>query len=127
MKDVRIDAPAALWVAGKNATLEEVARALQPPSPEEIIKAQDVEIRRLRSELERLHINQGTIANAAVGLTHMLIEQQDRKSHEVRIPHNMRLKLDGAQIKLRQEPSGDIFVSYYDGVMPVWDGRAADD
>lgn len=122
--DANIRAPAAAWFAGNNPIRLEVAAGLEPPSPEEVIQAQDVEIRRLSSEMYRLHVTAGTIANAAIALTHMLLESQDRKGTEVRIQRDLRNRLDGAQIKVRTEPEGDIFVSYSDATKPIWEGRA---
>lgn len=122
MKDVVVHAPPAEWFAGKNATRAEIEKAIEPPSPQEIIQAQDVEIRRLSSELYKLRVTAGTIANAAVALTHMLLE--DHEGTEVRVTRALRNRLDGAQIKVRTDVDSDIFVSYCDGSEPVWDGRA---
>lgn len=121
MKDAIIRAPAAEWYAGKNATQIEVKAALEPPSPQEIIQAQDVEIRRLRSGIHQIQVTAGTIANAAVALTHMLREANGR-SPEIRISRDLQRRLDGAQIKVRTDADGDIYVSYVDGTEPIWDG-----
>lgn len=124
MKDVRIQAPIAEFFTGKNPTQAELAAALEPPSPQEIISAQDVEIRRLQTELYKLRVTAGTIANTTVAIAHMLLEERGVPgAREVKIPRQLRNRLDGQQISVRSDADGNTYVSYVESPEPVWDGR----
>ena len=125
IRDVFVKAPPAVFFPGKNATSAEVRAALEPPSPQEIIQAQDVEIRRLATELNQLRVTANTIANSTVALVHMLQEARGGKRDEVRIPMSLRAKLDGQSVQARvDEVTGEIILSYVEAPDVVFDGRA---
>ena len=124
MKDVWVTAPPAVFFPGKNPTVAEVRAAIEPPSPEEIIQAQDVEIRRLATRLNQLQVTANTIANSTVALVHMLGEARGGPLDEVRIPMSLRARLDGASVKARvDDVSGDIFLTYVNAPDVVFEGR----
>lgn len=118
--DVRIHAPIAqAMYAGVNPV-----STLPIPSKDEIIQAQDVEIRRLMGEAEKLRVTAATIANATVCLVYMLGEERGDSRQEIRIPRSLKQRLDGAQIKLRAEPDGEILISHTAQANDVvFDGR----
>lgn len=124
MKDVRILAPTAVFFPGGNPTSADIRAAVEPPSPQEIIQAQDVEIRRLTTRLNQLQVTANTIANSTVALVHMLGEARGGPLNEVRIPMSLRAKLDGASVKARvDDVSGDIFLTYVNAPDVVFEGR----
>ena len=89
------------------------------------MQAQAVELQYLRSEIEKLRVNAGTIANATVCLVYLLAEEMGGRYDEITIPKELRHRLDGAEIKLRVEPAGDIVVGYATANDVVYDGRVA--
>ena len=123
MKDVSIKAPSAEFFVSPNPTVEEIRRALEPPSKDEIIQAQGIEIRRLQSELAKLRVGASTIANATVCLVHMLGEERGQRQDEVLIPRELRNRLDGTQVQIRCDEMDDIHLSYVDADDVVFAGR----
>jgi hypothetical protein len=123
-RDVHVTAPPAVFFPGKNATVAEVHAALEPPSPQEIIQAQDVEIRRLATELNQLRVTANTIANSTVALVYMLQEERGGKRDEIRIPVALRAKLDGQSVQARvDDVTQEIVLSYVEAPDVVFDGR----
>lgn len=113
-----------MFFPGKNATQAEVRAALEPPSPQEIIQAQDVEIRRLATELNQLRVTANTIANSTVALVYLLQEARGGKRDEVRIPMSLRARLDGQSVQARvDDVTGEIVLSYVEALDVVFDGR----
>lgn len=123
MKDVTVKAPAAEFFVSPNPTVEEIRKALEPPSKDEIIQAQGIEIRRLQSELAKLRVGASTIANATVCLTHMLGEERGHRLTEVLIPRALRNRLDGTQVQIRCDEMDDIHLSYVEANDVVFSGR----
>lgn len=123
-RDVHVAAPTAVFFPGRNATQAEVRAALEPPSPQEIIQAQDVEIRRLATELNQLRVTANTIANSTVALVYLLQEARGGKRDEVRIPMSLRARLDGQSVQARvDDVTGEIVLSYVEALDVVFDGR----
>lgn len=109
-KDVHVYPPPATWGMGK-ALPQDV---FDPPTPQEIIQAQAVELRMLQSELYKLRTTANTIANIAAFL--IWKSEQDNPdpspSGEVRVPAEFRDRL-GKDIKLTAGREGDEIVARY--------------
>lgn len=127
-KDVTIFAPPAHRIAGPNPSQLELQSLMRPPSAEEIIQQQDVEIRRLQRELSQMHATMGTIANATVACVKMIREKDGDSANydELMIPIEMQRQIDGAQIKVRRDADMNLYVSYAGGDAPMFDGRPAE-
>lgn len=109
-KDVHVYPPPATWGMGK-ALPQDV---FDPPTPQEIIQAQAVELRMLQSELYKLRTTANTIANIAAFLVWK--SEQDNPepnpSGEVRVPESFRRQF-GNSIKLTAGREGDEIVARY--------------
>lgn len=117
-RDVRIVAPAAHFMAKVSLPVG------HPPTPEELVQLQQTEIRRLSAELEQLRITANTIANTTVALVYMLQEERGGPRDEVRIPRELRERLDGHTIQVRSEPEDTVVTFLGRSSEHVWDGRA---
>jgi len=111
-----------------NPTMRELEKALEPPSKDEIIQAQDIEIRRVRNHSEKLQRTAATIANVACALIYMLNQERPKQNggprEEIMVPVDVRRKMQGAEMKLRITWSGDSFVDYVERADDVvFDGR----
>lgn len=127
MRDVLVTPPPATWGRGVDPFAGAHSQ-LEPPSKDEIIQAQGVEIRRLASELERLRITANTIANVAAFLIWKQTQDSPdpNQAAEIRVPLEFRTQF-GKQIKLTAGQEGDELVARYSLRAPdhTWTGRAA--
>lgn len=112
-QDVLVAPPPVTWGRGADPYAGALAQ-FDPPSPQEIIQAQGVEIRQLLGELERLRIAANTIANVAAFLIwkHESEAEVPAQSAEVRVPLAFRTQF-GKQIKLTAGQEGDELVARY--------------
>jgi len=122
-RDALVLAPPAQMFA-RNPLNQEIAALIEPPSPEEIIQAQSVEIRRLASDLEKLRVTMHTIANVTVALVYMLGDERDGgRIDEIRVPRDLRNKLEGCAVEIRSEEEDIIVRNVSRARGPVWNGR----
>lgn len=107
-----------------NPTQEEIAKALEPPTPQEIIQAQDVEIRKQAHNAQKYQRTAATLANILCCVIYMLQEKEEGPRTEVTIPLSLRRKMDNAELKLRWSDTSTSYVSYVERADDVvFDGR----
>lgn len=132
-KDVIVNAPAAQWRAGpKEKELQNVAKSIIPGfdiSIEEVIQLQQSTIRQLEANLDKTRIVATTIANSALCLYKMLLDEGYTDDGEsVIFPKELVEQMKGAEISISEDGHGDRslrITARHDH--PVWEGRQIDD
>ena len=119
MKNAYIHAPPAEWVFGLPKP-SDLGKELEPPSPEEVIQAQDVEIRRLMVELERLRATAHTIANTAAALSYLA---QRPDSEWVTVPKDVHTRMRDVKLSVRETDEGTQVRWVTRAPDHVWEGR----
>lgn len=104
--DVTVYPPPATWGKKPDAALM--------PTPEELVQMQQVELRRLKADLARLHQTANTIANIAAFLIWEKTQTDPVPSPkaEVRVPREFRDRF-GSRIRLTAGREGDEIVARY--------------
>lgn len=132
-KDAIVEAPAAHWRAGPSEKeIQKVIKSIIPGldiSAEEVVQLQQATIRELESTLDKTRVVATTIANSALCLYKMLLDEgYTHDGESVIFPKELVDKMKGAEISVAEDGYGDRslrITARHDH--PVWEGRQIDD
>jgi hypothetical protein len=131
-KDAIINAPPAQWrIGAAEREIEKAIKSIIPGldiSAEEIVQLQKATIRELESNLDKTRIVATTIANAALCLYKMLLDEGYTVDGEsVVFPKELVDKMKGAEISVAESGTGDRSLRITArSNHPVWEGRQKD-
>lgn len=132
-KDAVINAPAAQWRSGPaEKEIQKAIKSIIPGfdiSAEEVVQLQKATIRELESTLDKTRIVATTIANAALCLYKMLLDEgYTHDGESVVFSKELVDQMKGAQISVAEDGYGDrslrITARHNH---PVWEGRQIDE
>jgi hypothetical protein len=132
-KDAKINAPPAQWRSGPaEKEIQKAIKSIIPGfdiSAEEVVQLQQATIRELEGNLDKTRIVATTIANAALCLYKMLLDEGYTVDGEsVVFPKELVDKMKGAEISIAEDGLGDRalrITARHDH--PVWEGRQIDE
>jgi len=128
-RDAVINAPPAKWAAGPvEKEVEKAIKSIIPQldiSAEEVVQLQKAKIKELEEELRMTRVAATTVANSALCLYKMLLDEGYTSDGEsVLFPRELVNKMKGAEISVSESGDGDRALRITARAdHPVWEGR----